>query len=454
MNDPDEHLDSLFERDADARLLDRRRSDELGLAPLMRPASSTPARFGAESMLADNGAAFQRGPVLRVAAEARPNRDLIPGAIATVVLSVWNDGDIELASATLRATATAEAEFVPGTLAVNAVAPAGAELFGEGIVVGPIAPHEAVGVRFALRILSGTAPIDVHADVRAAGVPAVAPPSLRLTRRASHVAYEKPRPFYELEIDEADAELPSVSPAVPIIDTVLDAPAAPPVLRAAPLPPVPPATAAAGAFILARQIEADEVRALERVFLGAVPHGLSALALLTSIGAADGPLGEAVGTSEFVRAVAAALPRALVAARIGRPTPPVVTASALDAIRAAADARPTPFAATSPTLTARLDERELNALRAVLGRALDDPFLRGVQILLAVAPRALEGAGATAAGSIRDALAAYRVTASAWLMRVTVRRAVDHRFDPVTADDQSLHDGGKTLVAALREALR
>ncbi len=32
--------------------------------------------------------------------------------------------------------------------------------------------------------------------------------------------------------------------------------------------------------LLARTIEADEVRALQRVFTGAVPHGLAALALL------------------------------------------------------------------------------------------------------------------------------------------------------------------------------
>ncbi|MBV9409843.1 MAG: hypothetical protein JO164_13530, partial [Candidatus Eremiobacteraeota bacterium] len=99
------------------------------------------------------------------------------------------------------------------------------------------------------------------------------------------------------------------------------------------------------------------------------------------------------------------------------------------------------------------DARDLDALRAVLARNLADPFLRGVQVLLAVAPRAIDGATEDAADAVRDALAAYRVAAGAWLMRVTVRRAVDRRYDPLTADDAALHAAGRDLVAALREAV-
>jgi hypothetical protein len=101
-------------------------------------------------------------------------------------------------------------------------------------------------------------------------------------------------------------------------------------------------------------------------------------------------------------------------------------------------------------LVTRLDERELGALRTVLERDLDDELLRGVQVLLAVAPRALEGAKSGATTSASDAMAAYRVAAGAWLMRLTVRRAVDRRYDPLTAADASLHEAGRKLVAALR----
>ncbi len=54
---------------------------------------------------------------------------------------------------------------------------------------------------------------------------------------------------------------------------------------------------------------------------------------------------------------------------------------------------------------------------------------------------------------MRDALAAYRLAAGAWLMRVTVRRAVDRRYDPLTADDATLHEAGRALVATLRHAV-
>jgi hypothetical protein len=34
-----------------------------------------------------------------------------------------------------------------------------------------------------------------------------------------------------------------------------------------------------------------------------------------------------------------------------------------------------------------------------------------------------------------------------------VRRAVDRRYDPLTADDPTLHAAGRDLVAALRVAI-
>lgn len=211
-------------------------------------------------------------------------------------------------------------------------------------------------------------------------------------------------------------------------------------------PPVP-------AYLLARMLDAEEVRALDRLFGGAVPHGLGALALLSSIATTDTPLAGALGVREFARAVAAALPRALVAARVSRPVPAVVTREALEPIRAKATAPPDAFAHDGALLVTRLDERELAALRTVLGREVDDPFQRGVQVLLALAPRALEGVPAAAAARAKYALAAYRTAVGAWLMRVTVRRAVDRRFDALTAADTSLYDAGRALVTALRSAV-
>ncbi len=212
----------------------------------------------------------------------------------------------------------------------------------------------------------------------------------------------------------------------------------------------------AAAAVLVRPIGPADLRGLERVFAGGVPHGLAALSLLAGIACTAGELGTALGLEPFRAAVAAALPRALVAARMGKPTPPVVTAEALAAIRpdaplpAAGPASPA-AAPAGARLAAPLDPRELDALRGVLRRELSDPFLRGAQVLLAVAPRALDGAGA--APRAGEALAAFRVAAGAWLMRVTVRRTVDRRYDPLTADDAALLAAGAALVAALREAL-
>ena len=560
----DVDVDALFDRDADTQLLDRRR-EELGLARQAAPAVSTPIRFGPESILGDEAPQLARAAMLRVALDARPERELIPGAVVTVVVSVHDDGDARADDVVLRVSVPHECEPVAGSFVHGDDDVDGEALLGEGLRVGTIAAGEAIRVRFAMHVLSGTEPLDVVAHASAPGLSAIAAPALRLTRRAGHTAFDAPRPFFELEtgeVDDAvsaatDAPATVVAPEPPrAVDTVIDEPAAPVVpapaavvvpeavaepetvvvipeavvvvpeavvvvpeaavvvpeavveseaviapervvepevvarpyapavvivKRAPPEPPVAetpavesveperepvappepprahapaprpkPAADPAGPYVLARTLDDEEVSALERVFDGEVPHGLAALALLSTIAAADTPLGEALGIRAFARSVATAVPRALVAARMGRPVPPIVVREALELIRAYAPAPDDPYPQYFPLLVTRMDERELGALRTVLERDLDDVFLRGLQVLLAVAPRALEGVKSDVTASAVDAMAAYRAAAGAWLMRVTVRRAVDRRYDPLTAADASLHEAGRKLVAALR----
>ncbi|MEA2688835.1 MAG: hypothetical protein QOD51_1442, partial [Candidatus Eremiobacteraeota bacterium] len=417
---------------------------------------------------------------------------LIPGAVVTVVAEVADDGDTDADDVRLRIALPPEAEPIPGSFSRDAVEIDAEALLGEGLRIGTVPAAGAIRLRFTVRILPGTEPLDLAAHAAAPGVPAIAGPALRLARRSGHTAYAAPRAFFELEAGETDDDLTAVAAEPPepqrAIDTTIDEPAAPAVAHESePFPelelphepepepaltsqvttepepeaeslpelelPHEPEPEPAAEFVLARVLDADEVRALERVFSGAVPHGLAALALLSSIAAADGALGRALGISEFARAVSAALPRALVAARMNRPTPLVVTREALATIRPDAEPPHEDLAYEGPLLVARLEARDLDALRALLARALDDPFLRGVQVLLAVAPRALEGVPEHTELRARDALAAYRGAAGAWLMRVTVRRAVDRRYDPLTADDATLHEAGRALVTALREAM-
>jgi hypothetical protein len=482
-------LEALFERDADLQLLERRRREELGLGTHTAGASRTPVRFGPESIVNEAAPRPSRGALLRVSLEARPDRELIPGAVVTIVATVQDEGGTEVADTLLRVTVPPEAEPIANSFVRDEAALDGEALLGAGLQLGAIPAGAQVRVRFAVRILPGTDHLDIVAHAAAPGVPAIAAPALRLTRRAGHAAYAPARPFFELESGEAPetaAPVGPLQPAVPrIVDHVVDEPAVPPPVMVAPpqvdvAPPSPPpparapepvpeaqpepepepavvappaAKVAAPQYVLARELEPEEVRALERVFAGAVPHGLAALALLSSIAAIDTQLGALLGVREFARSISAALPRALVAARMGRPTPPVVTREALGTVRAFAPLPDDAFAHTGPLLISRLDERELEALRTVLGRDLTDTFLRGVQVLLAVLPRTLEGVPDERAAAARHALAAYRTAAGGWLMRVTVRRAVDRNYDPFTANDATLHDAGRTLVAALRDAI-
>jgi hypothetical protein len=453
-------LDALFDRDADGRLLDRRRHEELGLPPPARSVATTPPSFGAESMVEETQRGEQREALLRVALEARPDRGLIPGALVTVVVALTNDGDIDIPEARLRVAIPPEADPLAGSFVRDDLALDGDALLGEGLRLGAIGAREVARIRFALRVLPGIEPLDVAAHATAPGIPVVAAPALLLARRERHAAFETPRPFYELEAGETDDELEAGAPNV---DTVIDEPAAPPLVVEEPEPEPEPELASEaepeaapqaidGIVTLSAPLGPNEVRALERVFAGGVPHGLAALALLAGVGCTGGALGAALGLEAFRASVAAALPRALVAARMRKPTPPVVTREALAALRADAEISGASSERNGPALVLRLDAREREALRAVLARDLDDPFLRGVQVLLAIAPRSVDGPSRGADAAV-EALAAYRRIAGMWLMRVTVRRAVDRRYDPLVADDPALHQAGRTLVAALREAV-
>jgi hypothetical protein len=448
MNRREIDLDALFDRDADNRLLERRRREELGLpAPAQRQAT-TPLSFGAESIVEESENVAPRPALLRVALDARPDRGLIPGALVTVVVGLIDEGELDVPDARLRVALPLEAEPIAGSFARDEMPIDGEALLGEGLRLGRIAAGVPVRLRFALRVLPGLEPLDLAAHVSAERVAIVAAPTLRLARRAGHAAYEAPRPFYELELGERDDALatPLVAPEpARAVDVVVDEPVVP--------EPVVPQPVAAPAFALTAPIGPDELRSLERVFAGGVPHGLAALALLAGIAATGGPFGEALGLESFRTAIAAALPRALVAARMRKPTPPVVTRETLALLRPDVNVAPSPLRFDAPALVTRLEQRDREALLAVLRRDLDEPFLRGVQVLLAIAPRTIEGL-ATSSTAVRDALDAYRRAAGAWLMRVTVRRAVDRRYDPLTADDATLHAAGQTLVAAFREVIR
>jgi hypothetical protein len=497
-------IDALFDRDADGQLLERRRRDELGLKAQAGSSSSSASSFGAESIVGDRAAEALRPASLRLEIDARPARELIPGAVVTVVAALHDDGDAPVPDATVRLALPADAEPIAGSFTRDDIAIDGAALLGDGLRIGSIAGGAAVRLRFTMRILPGAETLDIVAHVNAPGVPVIAAPTLRLQRRANHTAYAAPRPFFEVEPGEAEDDddlreliardvpepvrtvdttvseraMPTIAPAPAAPVAAVPTPAAPapvvpapppppppppqPVAAAAPPPPAPapppppapaPAAPSLPAAVLARPFSLDDLRALERMFAGEVPHGLAAMGLLVNVASTGGAFADAVGLEAFRAAIAAQLPRALVAARMGRPPGAVVSDATLallhpDAPAAAADAA---AAFREPTLVTRLDGRENAALRTVLARQMDDPFLRGVQVLLAAAPRSLNGVadGAPVAG----ALAAYRSGASAWLMRTTVRRALDRKFDPLTAQDEALQAAGRALLVTLRNAL-
>jgi len=82
--------------------LERRRAKSSGSRILHRPRRAP--RFGAESMLADDAPAPQRAAPFSGRGRRRPNRELIPGAVVTVVVSVHDDGHAAAGEVELRIT--------------------------------------------------------------------------------------------------------------------------------------------------------------------------------------------------------------------------------------------------------------------------------------------------------------------------------------------------------------
>ena len=156
-------VDGLFDRDADTQLLERRRRQELGLRGDIAPPSAASIRFGPESILRDDVPPRARTAMLRVSLEARPNRELIPGAVVTIVVSVHDDGEAPAPDVVLRIAIPAECEAVPGSFAADEAEIDGDALLGEGARIGTVAAGDAVRVRFAVRVLPGTGALHVIA---------------------------------------------------------------------------------------------------------------------------------------------------------------------------------------------------------------------------------------------------------------------------------------------------
>ncbi len=180
-------------------------------------------------------------PRLRVAIVAAPKGGVIPGALVSVVIDVFNDGTAPAPESKLVLSLPIETEFRAGTLRVDGrEVQAPERLFGDGLPVARLPGATSSKIVFQIQVRPGLNPLYLQPRLHTNGVPVVGTPGISVKRKAAPGTRtaEPERPFYELTDDEVAAV--ETESAAPIIPPVLPAAVAPVVP-----PPVPPATEAA-----------------------------------------------------------------------------------------------------------------------------------------------------------------------------------------------------------------
>jgi hypothetical protein len=245
-------IEELFERNADMRLLEFRHNEPGKGAP---PNKRTSSSFGAESIMASTpDAIIEKAPRLRVTIAAAPASGVIPGAVVGVAIDVFNDGNAPAPESKLLVSAPIESEFRPGTLRVDGrEVQAPEQLFGAGLPIARLPGATSLKVTFQLAILPGVNALYLQPRLQADGVPVVGTPGMSIKRGVTAGPSETPRPFYEL--DDEEAEEVAAESAEPILPPVLPRAIELPPLVLPPVAEAPPVVEAATAVAAAPEVQ-------------------------------------------------------------------------------------------------------------------------------------------------------------------------------------------------------
>jgi hypothetical protein len=217
-------IEDLFERNADMRLLEFRHNEPGKGAP---PNKRTGSSFGAESIVSTTpDVAIEKTPRLRVTIAAAPQSGVIPGAVVGVAIDVFNDGNAPAPESKLLVSTPIESEFRTGSLRVDGREVQSPEqLFAQGLPIARLPGTTSSKVTFQLAVLPGVNTLYLQPRLQTNGVPVVGTAGVTIKRGTPMSAPpQAPRPFYELEEDEADevtvaaGEDPILPPVLPPIE--------------------------------------------------------------------------------------------------------------------------------------------------------------------------------------------------------------------------------------------
>jgi hypothetical protein len=470
------------------RLLEFRHNEPGKGAPANK---RTTGSFGAESIVTNPDAPIEDAPRLRVTVAAAPKPGVIPGAVVGVAVDVFNDGTAPAPESKLLISIPVETEYRTGTLRIDGREPQAPEqLFAQGLPIARLPGATSSKVTFQLGVLPGVNTLYLQPRLQTNGVPVVGTAGITIKRGASAAPAEAPRPFYELEDDEAD-EVAVTEAAEPILPPVLErveaAPAAPARLEpepvpppvaeiaepepeadvaAAPLPlfarepdapqkaPLGAATAPVERMIRYRTLGNNDIALLERLFIPEVPGIIAHYVMISSIACSEPGAGEdRSGYGAFLRRDIELLGRALVHSRMGKAPQYRIVQADLDRL-ALTWQQLTPPQSFPPPRRLRRDLRkpEWQAIGALVQPSERDATLRTRIALLALAGATLEGVDRRSTEECESALAGYRSSVLAWLVPLCVASAGAESF-VIPGPPPTVDGAGRRLVAVLKSAI-
>lgn len=470
-----------FEQSADMRLLELHRK-ALGKEAPARPNWQAERTDVGDAAFSDEVAPPQlQGARIAVTVSATPNKNLIPGAVVTASIALFNEGTQAAANLKANVPVPHAMRYRAGTFLLDG-RPASDDVaeafFGPGYGFAKLEPGQRVTALWKLDMLAGTeAPrLSPHVTAGGAGVFGAAPISLTrapkkdaaLPLPEKYVAQpEDERPFYELDAEEElalKAGLPSEAatpPEAPLVVMPDLAPAdpKPEVVAEAASPELeveaePEAAAEQTAPRLYCTIDSASLRMITKLFesgsFGQLPHYSLQNALACTVGAS----GKELGLQQHFASQNSLLGRALLMRRLGK-TVSVAEFSRGDTGFAQLGAvPPVPAGASEPAaLFMEITPAEIEFCAPVAELDSLAVFVRLRQLAVALQCRRVAHADVELAARLQDLLERYAAAARSSINRTFVRSKLDPKFDVFGATDAATDALARELIAQLELVL-
>lgn len=436
--------------------------------------------------------ASRTGAVLAVELTAQPMREVIPGAIVTVALSVVNEGYSPAKRVRVAVPLPGGATFRNGSLIRNGqpvLDNVAEEFFGDGLALGDIAPRMRATLVWKIGVRLGNKPLVMTPTATAQESAIVGGASISITRREGANAgftldvraASRELPFYELDDEEtleheaANAAL-SAAPApqaeyVPPMEPPTPAtpppaqpdPGSPPMQPQPAEPEQPPDVepAAREAVVLYGRIDRPSVAYFERVFNGSKPPTLLDHFILGGALACAQPAdGDGRNLETHLQAQRQLLQRVLLHEKLGKKEPiGQYTGTLMAHVGGLAPAlvrgQPKPAGANEVLLENELDSPTLSLLKKMDEERLRWDFTKARQFTLALqAKRVICETSEMTVRAADDALRAYAHVSGTQLQRFFVRVRLDRTTGLLFTGDATLDACARTLIAALATLFR